>query len=222
MRTKDTTTPSSVKRPAIAAIAASIPIRNIFESMAAEDDFAEMLSGLQEGEPHTLEQLTPVVYAELHRIARRVWGQQQPGNTLQPTVLIHEAYLKMVRQKDRTFQSRTHFFAVASRAMRQVLVNHAEARVAEKRGGRNGAVSLDEAHTAALQEENDVLRLHEALDRLADFDPRKARVVEMRYFGGLNIEETAEALAVSAITVTRDWMAARAWLARELGAGYVG
>ena len=186
--------------------------------MDGPDQFSETLSEWRSGDQHALEQLTPVVYGELHRIARRVWGQQRPGHTLQPTVLIHEAYLKLVRQKDRTFESRAHFFAVASMAMRQILVNHAEGSVAAKRGGKTHAIPLDEAQTASLQEETDVLMLHDALERFSDLDPRKARVVEMRYFGGLSIEETAEALGVSTITVTRDWQVARAWLARELGA----
>jgi RNA polymerase sigma-70 factor (ECF subfamily) len=191
----------------------------VLRLMNASDDFSEVLAELQTGGKHAVEQLTPLVYSELHRIARRVWGSQQPGHTLQPTVLIHEAYMKMVRQKDRTFQSRAHFFAVAAMAMRQVLVNHAEASVAAKRGSKKNSVPLDEELISSLQEERDVLALHDALKTLAEMDPRKGRVVEMRYFGGLSIEETAEALGVSTVTVTRDWLAARAWLARELGAG---
>jgi RNA polymerase sigma-70 factor (ECF subfamily) len=190
--------------------------------MEGPDEFSKQLADLQAGDPQALEQLTPVLYAELRRIARRVWGHQNPGHTLQPTVLIHEAYLKLVHQKDRTFQSRAHFFGVASMAMRQVLVNHAESRAAGKRGGKNSAVPLDEAETASLKEDRDVLALHDALKTLSEMDPRKSRVVEMRYFGGLSTEETAEALGVSGITVTRDWQAARAWLARELGASQAG
>lgn len=184
--------------------------------MDTSDEFSQAFSGLQGVDPGSLDQLTPVIYSELHRIARRVWGQQQSGHTLQPTVLIHEAYMKMVKQQDRTFQSRAHFYAVASMAMRQVLVNHAEASVAGKRANKKNAIPLDEVHVSALQEDSDVLLLHDALKKLAEMDPRKGRVVEMRYFGGLSIEETAEALGVSTITVTRDWQAARAWLAREL------
>jgi RNA polymerase sigma-70 factor, ECF subfamily len=187
--------------------------------MEPPDERSETFSEWPSGDPPpSLEQLTSAVYSELHRIARRVWGQQQPGHTLQPTVLIHEAYLKLVRQKDRTFESRAHFFAVASMAMRQVLVNHAESSVTAKRGGKSHAIPLDETQVASLKEEQDVLLLHEALNRFAELDPRKARIVEMRYFGGLSIEETAQALGVSAITVTRDWQVSRAWLARELGA----
>lgn len=184
--------------------------------MDTPDEFSRTLAGLQSGDPGALDQLTPIVYSELHRIARRIWGQQQAGHTLQPTILIHEAYLKMVRQQDRSFQSQAHFYAVASMAMRQVLVNHAESAMAGKRAGKKNAVPLDEVQVSALKEESDVLLLHDALKRLSELDPRKGRVVEMRYFGGLSLEETAEALGVSTITVTRDWQAARAWLAREL------
>lgn len=184
--------------------------------MQTPDEFSETPASLLRGDPHAMEELTPIIYAELHRIARRVWGQQNPGHTLQPTVLIHEAYMKMVKQKDRTYTSRAHFYAVASMAMRQVLVNHAESSVAGKRGNKNNAVPLDEERTATLKEESDVLLLHDALRKLSEMDARKGRVVEMRYFGGLSLEETAEALGVSVITVTRDWQAARAWLAREL------
>jgi len=160
----------------------------------------------------------PLVYGELHRIARGCWASQPHGHTLQPTALIHEAYLKLVAQGQRAFHSRTHFFAVASMAMRQVLVNHAEASLAKKRGGGKEEISLDDIEPALRQEAKEVLALHEALKDLDKIDPRKSRVVELRYFGGLSIEETAEALGVSTVTVTRDFQAARAWLARELGA----
>lgn len=184
--------------------------------MQPPEDPSETRADLPGSGDHALEALTPLVYAELRRIARRVWGQQQAGNTLQPTILIHEAYLKL-KQSNRAFENRAHFLAVASIAMRQVLVNHAQSRVAAKRGSGGRGVPLDEAQTASLQDESDVLLLHEALKKLAGFDPRRARVVEMRYYGGLSLEETAEALGVSAITVTRDWQIARTWLARELG-----
>lgn len=178
----------------------------------------QQLSTWNTGDPHALDHLMPLVYGELRRIARRCWSGQQSGHTLQPTVLIHEAYLKLAGQREKTFQSRGHFFAVASIAMRQVLVNYAEAALTAKRGGGEVTVPLEEAETASCQEAREVLALHEALEQLNKWDPRKSRVVELRYFGGLSIEETAEALGVSTITVTRDWQAARAWLARELGA----
>jgi len=184
--------------------------------MDQSDDLMDLLTAWNAGDQHALERLIPLVYSELHRIARRVWSKQQQGNTLQPTVLIHEAYLKLVGQEQRTFQSRAHFFAVASMAMRQVLVNHAEGSMAAKRGGGK-KVPLDEAQMAALNDAGDLLALHDALKQLAELDPRKSRVVEMRYFGGLSLEETAEAPGVSTITVTRDWQTARAWLAREPG-----
>jgi RNA polymerase sigma factor (TIGR02999 family) len=190
--------------------------------MEPSDNLTQLLGDWSSGDQQALEHLMPLVYTELHRIARRAWSRQQPGHTLQPTVLIHEAYLKLLGQKDKTFQSRAHFYAVASMAMRQVLVNHAEASMSAKRGGGKNPVVLDEVQAASLKEAGDVLSLHEALKRLSELDPRKSRVVEMRYFGGLSIEETAETLGVSTITVTRDWQAARAWLARELGAASVG
>jgi RNA polymerase sigma factor (TIGR02999 family) len=150
-------------------------------------------------------------------MAQQRWGGQQPGHTLQPTVLIHEAYLKLMGQGQRTFENRAHFFAVMSMAMRQVLVNHAEASLAVKRGGGKINVPLEEAEAAALREATEVLNLHEALKLLAQVNPRQSRVVELRYFGGLSIEEAAEVLGVSTVTVTRDWHVARAWLARKLG-----
>jgi RNA polymerase sigma factor (TIGR02999 family) len=187
--------------------------------MSPSDNVTKLLSAWTEGDQQALDELMPLVYGELHRIAKRCWGGQRPDHTLQPTVLIHEAYLKLVGQGERTFNSRSHFFAVASMAMRQVLVNHAEASLAGKRGGGKPTIPLEEAETAVQKEAAEVLALNEALQRLNVLDPRKSRVVELRYFAGLSIEETAEALGVSAITVTRDWQAARAWLARELASG---
>lgn len=186
--------------------------------MQPEDQVTRLLSAWTGGDRQALDELMPLVYGELRRIAKRTWGAQKSDHTLQPTALIHEAYLKLVGQGERTFQSRTHFFAVASMAMRQVLVNYAEASLAEKRGGGAANVPLEEAEEAVQMEAREVLALHDALERLAVLDRRKAQVVELRYFGGLSIEETAEALGISTITVTRDWQAARAWLARELGA----
>lgn len=189
----------------------------------APDDFAKpagevtrLLGDWTSGHPEALDELMPLVYGELHRIARRYWAGQQNSNTLQPTALIHEAYLKLVSRSDKTFQSRNHFFAVAAMAMRQILVNHAEARVAGKRGGDQRTLSLDDVEPV-VEEAREVLALHDALNRLAIIDPRKSRVVELRYFGGLSIEETASALGISTVTGTRDWQTARAWLARELG-----
>ena len=138
---------------------------------------------------------------------------------MQPTALIHEAYLKLVGQGQRAFENRAHFFAVMSMAMRQVLVNNAEARLTAKRGGGKINVSLEKAEAASLREATEVLNLHEALKLLARMNPRQSRVVELRHFGGLSIEEAADVLGVSMVTVTRDWHMARAWLARELRVG---
>lgn len=188
-----------------------------FSLMDSRNDVTRLLADWSGGQTEALDELIPLVYTELHRIARRTWAGQAPGQTIQPTVLIHEAYLKLAAHPEKNFQNRAHFFAVAALAMRQVLVNHAEARLAGKRGSGNRPVPLEEADAAVNKEAREVLALHEALKRLEAFDPRKARVVELRYFGGLDINETAEALNISPITVTRDWTAARAWLARELG-----
>jgi RNA polymerase sigma factor (TIGR02999 family) len=158
----------------------------------------------------------PLVYAELHRIARRAWSQQQHNNTLQPTALINEAYLRLANVESASFQDRCHFFAVASTAMRQILVNHAKNRLSGKRGSGRPNVSLDEVEPAVHQEAAEIVALHEALQALQAVDSRKSSVVEMRYFGGLSIEETAEALGVSIATVNRDWRLARSWLIREM------
>jgi RNA polymerase sigma-70 factor (ECF subfamily) len=184
----------------------------------ATGDITRLLLAWTEGDQQALQELMPLVYHELHRIAQHHWSGQPPGHTLQPTALIHEAYLKLINQGEKSFQSRTHFFALASMAMRQVLVNHAEARLTRKRGGGIVNVPMEDADEAAVyREATDVVALYDALKRLETVDARKSRVVELRYFGGLSIEETAEALSVSPVTVTRDWQTARAWLARELG-----
>ncbi len=185
--------------------------------MNPSGDVTRLLSAWTDGDQHALEELMPLVYGELHRIAQHRWSGQPEGHTLQPTALIHEAYLKLLSPGPRTFQSRAHFFAVASMAMRQVLVNHAEASLAAKRGGGQPDISLDDVDPSLQQEAGEVLALHEALKTLEALDPRKSKIVELRYFGGLSIDETAEALGISTVTVTREWKSARAWLARELG-----
>ncbi|HEY1497520.1 MAG TPA: ECF-type sigma factor [Candidatus Solibacter sp.] len=153
-----------------------------------------LLAAWSKGDQSALSKVVPLVYAELHRIARRAWGQHPQNDTLQPTALINEAYLKLANAENATFHDRCHFFAVASTAMRQVLVNHAKSRLAEKRGGGRANVSLDETQPAIHQEAFEIVALHESLDALQALDPRKSRVVEMRYFGGLSIEETADQL----------------------------
>jgi RNA polymerase sigma factor (TIGR02999 family) len=178
-------------------------------------EVTRLLGAWSSGDQQALNGLMPLVYAELHRIARRAWSNQDSGHTLQPTALIHEAYLKLI-QTESGFQGRKHFFAVASIAMRHILVNHAMANLTAKRGSGKVNVSLDEAEPVVSTESEQVVALHEALETLHAIDPRKSRVVELRYFAGLSIEETAEVLGVSAITVNRDWRLARTWLMREM------
>lgn len=184
--------------------------------MDPKGEVTSLLAAWSKGDPTALDELMPLVYSELHRIARRVWGQHQQGNTLQPTALINEAYVKLARAENTTFQDRCHFFAVASTAMRQILVNHAKSRFSAKRGGGGADLPLDEIEHAVDREAADIVSLHEALEALQTFDPRKSKIVEMRYFGGLSIEETAEALGVSIATVNREWRLARSWLIREM------
>jgi RNA polymerase sigma factor (TIGR02999 family) len=184
--------------------------------MIPQGDVTRLLTAWSKGDQNALHELMPLVYNELHRIAQRAWRGLDRGNTLQPTALINEAYLRLAGAENSTFQSRGHFFAVACTAMRQILVNHARSRHAEKRGGGQAALSLNDIQVAVHQEAADVVALHEALERLHAIDPRKSQVVEMRYFGGLTIEETAEALGLSVVTVNRDWRLARTWLLREM------
>jgi RNA polymerase sigma factor (TIGR02999 family) len=184
--------------------------------MNPEGEFTKLLTAWGKGDQSALNELIPLVYNELHRMARRAWRSTDQAQTLQPTALINEAYLKMVGSGNINFQNRGHFLAVACTAMRQILVNHAKSRHTGKRGGGQYALSLDDAQPAVRQEAAEVVALHEALERLQAIDPRKCSVVEMRYFGGLSIEETAQALGVSVITVNRDWRLARKWLIREM------
>lgn len=174
-----------------------------------------LLAAWREGDTEALNKVMPLVYAELHRIARRAWSQQAHANTLQPTALINEAYLKLANVENASFKDRCHFFAVASTAMRQILVNHAKSRLTGKRGGARPHVSIDEVQPVH-QEAAEIVALHEALEALQTVDPRKSKIVEMRYFGGLSVEETAEALEISVRTVNREWRLARSWLIREM------
>jgi RNA polymerase sigma-70 factor, ECF subfamily len=181
-----------------------------------QGEVTKLLAAWSSGDQSALNKMMPLVYAELHRIARRAWSQHPNSNTLQPTALINEAYLKLANAENASFQDRCHFFAVACKAMRQILVNHAKSRLSGKRGLGLANVSLDEIQPVVHQEAAEIVALHEALEALHVFDPRKSMVVEMRYFGGLSIEETAEAMGVSVATVNRDWRLARSWLIREM------
>jgi RNA polymerase sigma factor (TIGR02999 family) len=169
------------------------------------------------GDAAALDQLVPLVYAELRRQAQRYLSRESPGHTLQTTALVHEAYLRLVDQRDARWQNRAQFFGVAAQLMRRILVDYARRHQAAKRGGSAIQVPYEEGAVAAAGSEVDLVALDDALTRLAARDPQQARVVELRYFTGLGIEETAEALGISPATVKRDWAMARAWLKRELG-----
>jgi RNA polymerase sigma factor (TIGR02999 family) len=184
-------------------------------------DITQLLLAWGAGDQAAGERLLPAVYAELRRQAARAMRRESGEHTLQTTALVHEAYLRLVDQRRVVWQSRAHFFGVAAQLMRRILVDHARERRAAKRGGGARQLTLghaDEAAASAGDEGADVLELHEALERLAALDPEQARLVELRYFAGLSIEETAEALGVSPATVKREWAIARAWLRRELSA----
>ena len=164
-----------------------------------------------------LEALMPLVYAELRRLAAHYLKGERPGQTLQPTALVHEAYVKLQKDRPERWQNRAHFCAIAAHAMRQILIERARARDALKRGGGQALVTFDEGLPAAVPDRGvDLLSLDAALERLAALDEGQARIVELRYFGGLSIEETAEAMGISPATVKRHWAVARAWLAKEL------
>ena len=176
-----------------------------------------MLREWSDGKQQALDNLLPLVYDELHRQAHRFLRKERPGHTLQTSALINEAYLKLIDRKDVNWESRTQFFAVAAQAMRRILVDYAKAKYREKRGGDNIKLSLEKAMLVPAKEKGvDLIALDEALNKLNLLDGQQARVVELKYFSGLSLEETAEALRVSRATVARDWEAARAWLHREL------
>ena len=168
------------------------------------------------GDKEALDRLAPLVYRELHRIAGRLMAGQRPNHTLQATALVNEAYVRLVDARQVSWQDRAHFFALCARAMRQILIDHARARASEKRGGDQVAIEFDEAFAATPSSQINLLEINDALNRLAQMNPRMSQVVELRFFGGLNLEETAEALRVSTKTVRRDWDLARAWLYGEL------
>lgn len=183
-------------------------------------DVTQWLLAWGAGDRSAGERLVPAVYAELRRQAARAMRREASGHTLETTALVHEAYLRLVDQRRVEWRNRAHFFGIAAQVMRRILVDHARARHTDKRGGGMPLLNLDEADAAATPPIGpiDLLALHDALDRLAVLDPEQARLVELRYFTGLNIEETAQALGVAPATVKREWAIARAWLRRELTA----
>ena len=185
----------------------------------APQPVTQLLQAWRAGDQTALDQLLPLVHAELHSLAQRMMSREKPGHTWQTTELVNEAYLRLAGQPGATWQDRAHFFAVASQVMRHLLVDHARARQLGKRGGEAQRVSLDEAALVAPERSADLLALDEALDRLASLDAQQSRVVELRYFGGLTVEEVAEVLDIAVITVKREWARAKLWLHREMQLG---
>ncbi len=176
----------------------------------------ELLAHWSDGDDAALAELTPLVYEELRHLAHHFMEGQRPDHTLQTTALVNEAYLRLADQTNPRWQNRAHFFAVAARAMRQILVSYARGQRSQKRGGGALKVELDEVAVVSPEESKEIVDLHEALERLGTLDSRKAQVVELKYFGGLNYDEMAEVLKISPVTVRRDWEFARAWLHTEL------
>jgi RNA polymerase sigma factor (TIGR02999 family) len=187
--------------------------------MYTPEEVTQLLKRWGSGDRAALDDLMPLVYQELRRLASNYLRRERADHTLQPTALVNEAYLLMVDQHRADWQNRAQFIGVAAQKMRHILVDHARKHNAEKRGGQQHyAVSLSEADRFGQSPDIDLLRIHEALERLAAIDPQQARIVELKFFGGLTIEEAGEVLNVSHSTIERDWKMARAWLRRELGA----
>ena len=180
------------------------------------DEVTQLLRSWRQGDGEALDRLVPLVHAELRRVARSHIRREGPGHTLEATALVHEVYLRLVGLDRLTLNDRTHFFALAATLMRQILVDHARRKRADKRGGAVSMIGLDGVSPASQPSIVDVLALDQALDALSSRDPRQGRVVELRFFAGLSIDETAEAIGVSAATVEREWAMAKAWLHRRL------
>ncbi len=185
-------------------------------SSASPQEVTQLLVAWSSGDQSALDQLMPLVYGELHRLAHRYMRRENPGHSLQTTALVNEAFVRLTAGKSVNWQNRAHFFAVSANVMRRILVDIANAHGAQKRGGNLQHVQLDEALVIAEDREADLVALDDALTTLATIDPRKSQVVELRFFGGLSVDETAEVLKVSPDTVLRDWRLARSWLMREL------
>jgi RNA polymerase sigma factor (TIGR02999 family) len=184
--------------------------------IAGSQDITELLAAWGGGDQAALERLVPLVYAELKRIARRHMFRESEGHILQTTALVHEAYMKLVSRPEVKWQDRAHFYAVSSQQMRRILVDAARTRLRKKRGGDAALISLDDAPTLSASRAAEFVALDDALNELAMLEPRRSRVVEMRYFGGMSMEETAAVLNLSPATVLRDWNAAKAWLYTQL------
>jgi RNA polymerase sigma-70 factor, ECF subfamily len=183
---------------------------------ASTHEITRLLQAWGAGDDHALERLTPLVYAELHRLAHRYMAAEQSGQLLQTTALVHEVYLRLVDVENVDWQSRAHFYGLCARLMRRILIDFARSRNYQKRGGRIPHIELEEAATVSAAVGSEVLAIDKALEELASLDARKSEVVELRFFGGLTVEETAAALRVSPKTVMREWKMAKAWLLRQL------
>jgi RNA polymerase sigma factor (TIGR02999 family) len=182
-------------------------------------NLTHLLFDWQQGDQSALKKLTPLIYDELRRIAHHYVKHERNGHTLQTTALVNEAYVRLAGQETPEWQNRSHFFAVTAKVMRHILIDHARRRRYLKHGGQFQQVSMAEASLMSAERAGELIALDEALDELKNFDPRKSKVVELRYFGGLSLEETAEALEISVMTVRRDWRAAKAWLFRRMNHG---
>ena len=201
-------------RPQVSSISSKQP--EVSRNDSPSSGVTQLLDAMRQGDQAAFEQLLPLVYDELHRIAGRHMARQHHNHTLQTTGLIHEVYLRLVNQEEKRWENRAHFYAVAATVMRHILVDHARARQRDKRGGDALKVSLDEAAAKADERALEITALDEALKTLATFDQQQSCIVELRFFGGLTMEEIAEAMGTSLSTVEREWRAARAWLGRQL------
>jgi RNA polymerase sigma factor (TIGR02999 family) len=187
--------------------------------MASHSEITGLLVDWGNGDQSALEKLLPLVERELHRLAHSYMRRENPDHTLQTTALINETYLRLVDQRKVEWQNRAHFFGIAAQIMRRILLNYARDQNRQKRGGKAVHVSLSAAMIMPAEKDRELISLNDALNRLEALDPRKSKVVELRYFGGLSVEEAAEVLKVSSVTVMRDWQFAKAWLAREMQNG---
>jgi RNA polymerase sigma factor (TIGR02999 family) len=194
----------------------SQPSGQVFQMPQGPQNVTELLIGWSKGDKEALDGLVPLVYEELRRQASRYLRHERVGHTLQTTALIHEAYLRLIDQKNVHWQNRAHFFGIAAQLMRRILVDHARTKKRAKRGGSNIRVSFVEAEAMAQGPDLDIVALDEALERLAAIDEQQSRIVELKFFSGLTVDETAEVLGISPATVKRDWSMAKAWLHREV------
>ena len=188
--------------------------------MSGPGEITGLLAEWSGGNQAALDRLVPIVYEELHRLASNCMRGERPGHLLQTTALVNEAYLRLIDREHVSCQTRTQFFGVAAQVMRRVLVDYARGRDRAKRGGGEAPLALDDAAVVSDDRAEELIAINSALDNLTKFDPRKGRVFELRYFGGMSVEEAAEALRVSPVTVARDWRMAKLWLRREMGPGF--